>query len=148
MPTPIVIDFSDLGTSGQVDIPATYKGFNWTGYGLDETFTGSATAIPAAKAISGVGFQMTAVTNSSFDLSSISISRDGGAGQLDITVKAKTLTAQGLTDVASFVVRSPNSDSPTAGVFNLMLKNIHQLQIYSNAMDTFDTYAINVILND
>jgi hypothetical protein len=146
MPTSLVLNFSDLGSSGFVNIPESYKGFHWVGYQLDETFGGSAQAALPQGAISGAGFQMTADADNLFDLTSLSITRNNGLGQLDLTIKAKSITPQGLVEVASFVVRTAENENVNNGIFNLLLKNIHQLQIYSNAMETFEAAEIKVML--
>lgn len=147
MPTALTLDFSDLGSG--TSIPETYKGFHWKGYQLDETFGGSVGLVsttPPAKAIHGVGFQVSAEAGNSFDLTSISIASATASGQLDLTINAKFSGEQAFVKVASVFADTVNGQAASL-VFNLPLKNIDQLQIYSNAMETFRAYDIKVEAN-
>jgi|GEM_PF-6673615 len=150
MPSSTLIDFSDLGSAATIPIPSNYQNFHWLGYDLQEEFTGiplanldSVFTTPPARVIHGAGFQMTADTP--FDLNDLSIAPHSGLGQLDITIKASRTTNVGLEVVASFVIRtSPQSSPDTAVISNLTVKNISQLQIFSNSMETFDVGRISI----
>jgi len=147
MPTATAINFSDLGSNPTVQIPANYQSFDWLAYTDQEDFQGSPNVIlgntlttPPARAIYGTGFQMT--STQSFDLNSLSVAPNNGSGQLDVTIKALRHTSGNNFElVASFVIRSSTNPS----VSNLIVKNINQLQVISNSMDTFDTADISIV---
>lgn len=151
MPNSTLINFSDLGSTPSVSIPNNYQGFNWLGYSIQEEFTGhpmadlnSAFTPPPARVIHGVGFQMS--SNAAFDLSALSIAPNNGLGQLNITLRAFRQTNTGLEVIASFVIKTSNEHSPNVSVLsNLTLKNINQLQIFSNSMETFDVGSISIV---
>jgi hypothetical protein len=152
MPNPTPINFSDLGSEPSVQIPENYQGFHWLAYNIQEEFQGAPTVIlnnpltsPPTRAIHGVGFQMTAAGNASFDLTDLSVTPNNGLNQLDITLKALRIKQGGAPDVvASFVIKS--DENPAAS--NVTIKNINQLQVFSNSMDTFDTGFIAVLKNN
>ncbi len=154
MPNSTPINFADLGSAESVPIPNNYQGFHWLDYTIQGEFSGAPTtylpssfSAPPARVIHGFGFQMTAADNMSFDLNGLYIGANNGIGHIDITIKALRNTNQSQLEViASFVVRAANEHSPNiSAVSDLTFKNINQLQIFSNSMDSFSVGDISIL---